>query len=33
VYVDGQFIGGCDIVLEMHAQGELEPVVRKALEE
>ena len=23
LYVDGAFIGGCDIVLEMHATGEL----------
>jgi monothiol glutaredoxin len=23
VYVDGKFIGGCDIVREMHARGEL----------
>jgi monothiol glutaredoxin len=23
LYVDGTFIGGCDIVLEMHASGEL----------
>ena len=23
VYVDGKFIGGCDIVREMHANGEL----------
>lgn len=23
VYVDGKFIGGCDIVREMHASGEL----------
>ena len=30
VYVDGQFIGGCDIVREMHAKGDLEPIVKKA---
>jgi monothiol glutaredoxin len=23
VYVDGEFIGGCDIVMEMHQKGEL----------
>ena len=23
VYVDGKFVGGCDIVREMHARGEL----------
>ena len=33
LYVDGQLVGGCDIVREIHAQGELEPMVRKALEE
>ena len=31
VYVAGKFIGGCDIVREMHAAGELEPLVREAL--
>jgi monothiol glutaredoxin len=30
VYIDGQFIGGCDIIREMHASGELEPLVRGA---
>lgn len=27
LYVDGQFIGGCDICVEMHNSGELEPIV------
>jgi monothiol glutaredoxin len=27
LYVEGQFVGGCDIVKEMHAQGELERVL------
>ncbi len=31
VYVNGQFIGGCDIVLEMHERGELRPIVDDAL--
>ena len=31
VYVGGKFIGGCDIVREMHARGELEPLIRKAI--
>ncbi|MFM7736446.1 MAG: Grx4 family monothiol glutaredoxin [Alphaproteobacteria bacterium] len=31
VYVAGKFVGGCDIVREMHAAGELEPLVRDAL--
>ncbi|HEY8517535.1 MAG TPA: Grx4 family monothiol glutaredoxin [Candidatus Binatia bacterium] len=32
VYINGRFIGGCDIVREMHANGELEPLVREALQ-
>lgn len=32
IYVNGEFIGGCDIIQEMHSRGELEPVVRAALE-
>ena len=28
VYVNGKFIGGCDIVREMHARGELAPLIR-----
>ena len=30
VYVDGKFIGGCDIVREMHAKGELAPLIKAA---
>jgi len=30
VFVGGKFVGGCDIVREMHARGELEPLVRAA---
>jgi monothiol glutaredoxin len=30
IYVGGRFIGGCDIVREMHARGELEPLIRAA---
>lgn len=30
VYVDGEFIGGADIVREMHGKGELEPLVKKS---
>src|SRR5215831_5005673 len=29
IYIDGQFIGGCDIVREMHARGELAPLITK----
>jgi len=30
VYVDGKFVGGCDIVRELHARGELAPLLRRA---
>jgi len=30
VFVGGKFVGGCDIVREMHARGELEPLIRTA---
>ena len=33
VFIDGQFIGGCDIVTEMHQKGELAPVVEAAFAE
>lgn len=33
VYIKGRFVGGCDIVREMHATGELAPLVREALAE
>jgi monothiol glutaredoxin len=32
VYVNGKFIGGCDIVREMHARGELAPLLRSVTE-
>src|SRR5262249_52112241 len=32
VFVGGKFGGGCDIVREMHAKGELAPLLRKAVE-
>ncbi len=32
VYVKGEFVGGCDIIREMHASGELQPLVRAALQ-
>ena len=31
VYVNGKFLGGCDIVREMHANGELAPLIKEAL--
>lgn len=30
VYIAGRFIGGCDIVKEMHAKGELAPIIKAA---
>ena len=30
VFVGGKFIGGCDVVRELHARGELAPLVRAA---
>lgn len=32
VYVDGEFLGGCDITLEMYKKGELQDLVAKAVE-
>ena len=29
VFIDGKFIGGSDIITEMHQTGELEPLVKK----
>ncbi len=31
IFIGGEFIGGGDVVREMHARGELEPLVREAL--
>lgn len=28
LYVNGKFIGGCDIVMELHRKGELEPILK-----
>lgn len=30
LYIDGELVGGCDIVSEMYDNGELEPLVREA---
>jgi monothiol glutaredoxin len=27
LYVDGEFVGGCDIMMELHSRGELGPVL------
>lgn len=33
LYVKGELIGGCDIVSEMHAQGELQPLLESVTED
>ena len=30
VFIGGQFVGGCDIVTEMHERGELKALIEKA---
>jgi monothiol glutaredoxin len=32
VYIAGNFVGGCDIVSELHERGELEPMLKSAFE-
>lgn len=31
LWVNGELVGGCDIVTEMHARGELKPLVQEAV--
>jgi len=31
VYINGEFVGGCDIVMEMHQRGELEPLAKQTV--
>lgn len=31
LYIAGELVGGCDIVLDMHTKGELEPKLQEAL--
>ncbi len=33
VYINGKFVGGCDIVRELYESGELEPMVKAAVAE
>ncbi len=33
IYIDGRFVGGCDIVREMFMRGELQPLVKAATEQ
>jgi monothiol glutaredoxin len=30
LYVEGELIGGCDIIVEMYQSGELEPLIKQA---
>ena len=32
VFIAGKFVGGCDIVHELHERGELEPMLKSAFE-
>jgi monothiol glutaredoxin len=32
VFINGKFVGGCDILHEMHERGELEPLLKAAFE-
>ena len=32
VYIDGKFVGGCDIVHELHERGELEPMLKSTFD-
>jgi monothiol glutaredoxin len=31
VYIDGEFVGGCDIVMELNNRGELAQIVQEAI--
>ena len=31
IYVEGEFMGGCDILIEMYESGELQEVIEKAV--
>lgn len=33
IFIKGKFIGGCDIVHEMHERGELAPLLKAAFSE
>ena len=33
VYIDGKFVGGCDIVHELHERGELDAILKPATTE
>jgi monothiol glutaredoxin len=31
IFIDGKFVGGCDILHELHERGQLEPMLKAAL--
>lgn len=31
IYINGELVGGCDITLELHASGELKPMMEQAV--
>jgi len=33
VFVDGEFIGGCDILLQLHRSGELDKILQNKTQE
>lgn len=33
LWVNGELVGGCDIITEMHAKGELKPLIDSAVKE
>lgn len=33
VFIDGEFIGGCDIMLELHRSGELDKILENNTQE
>ena len=32
IYINGKFVGGCDILHELHERGELAPMIKEAFE-
>ena len=31
IYIGGKFVGGCDIIREMHSKGEIAPLLQQAI--
>lgn len=32
LWIEGELVGGCDIIMEMYQQGELQPMIKEAAE-